>query len=63
VTPQLTTATPGAASPNVPGDDLGTVKIRLEAGVMGKRCRPQPACEDKADVGVVDEEKAKSDSP
>jgi len=58
--PQSTTATPGAASLNVPGDDLGTVKVRLEAGVTGKRCRPQPACEAKADVGVVDEEKAKS---
>ena len=60
MTSQSTSATPGAASLNVPGDDLGTVKVRLEAGVSGKRCRPHPTCETKADVGVVDEEKAKS---
>jgi hypothetical protein len=60
VTFQSTTATPGAASLSVPDDDLGTVKIRLEAGKMGKRCRLQPEFVTKADVGVVDEEKAKS---
>jgi hypothetical protein len=58
--PQSTTATQGAASLNVPGDDLGTVKIRIEAGKKGKKCRRKPERESIADVGVVDEEKAKS---